>query len=125
MPDHYVDLRITDTYGMEIISNTGEVVPSRSAGAEQIVALSLIDGLNRTGKAAGPVIMDTPFGRLDKTHRANILNYLPQSARQLVVFVHSGELERNDETMMSIKSRVGAEYQIQPKSADESILEAL
>ena len=124
-PDHYVDLRITDTYGMEIISNTGEVVPSRSAGAEQIVALSLIDGLNRTGKAAGPVIMDTPFGRLDKTHRANILNYLPQSARQLVVFVHSGELERNDETMMSIKSRVGAEYQIQPKSADESILEAL
>ena len=124
-PDHYVDLRITDTYGMEIISNTGEVVPSRSAGAEQIVALSLIDGLNRTGKAAGPVIMDTPFGRLDKTHRANILNYLPQSARQLVVFVHSGELERNDATMMSIKSRVGAEYQIQPKSADESILEAL
>ena len=124
-PDHYVDLRITETYGMEIISNTGDVVPSRSAGAEQIVALSLIDGLNRTGKAAGPVIMDTPFGRLDKTHRSNILNYLPQSARQLVVFVHSGELERNDETMMSIKSRVGAEYQIRPKSADESILEPL
>ncbi|MEK9279180.1 hypothetical protein MTR72_05910 [Bradyrhizobium sp. ISRA442] len=61
----YRGLEISANYGLSIIGGDGRKVPLRSAGAEQVVALSLIDGLNRTGRAVGPVIMDTPFGRLD------------------------------------------------------------
>ena len=42
---------------------------ARSAGAEQIVALSLIEALNFHGRRKGPMLMDTPAGRLDKSHR--------------------------------------------------------
>ena len=43
----YRGLEINDNYGLEIIDASGGHVAVRSAGAEQIVALSLIDGLNR------------------------------------------------------------------------------
>ena len=70
-------------------------MPTRRPQAEQKVALALINGLNRTGKNPGPVIMDTP-GTPDKTHRRRIFTYMPTSCTQLVLFVHSGELEDGD-----------------------------
>ena len=61
----YSGLQINKSYGLSILDQKGEVLNERSAGAEQIVALSLIDGLNRTARTTGPIIMDTPLGRLD------------------------------------------------------------
>ena len=88
----YRGLEINRNYGLSIIDDLGRKVTVRSAGAEQVVALSLIDGLNRTGRVAGPVVMDTPFGRLDLKHRDNILTYLPSATSQFVLLVHSGEI---------------------------------
>lgn len=107
----YSALRITDNYGLNIIDENGDVVTVRSAGAEQIVALSLIDGLNQTGKGNVPVVMDTPFGRLDLQHRDNILQYLPKSTSQFVLLVHSGEV-RKETDLLSIANRIGATYEI-------------
>src|SRR5690606_10266802 len=59
----YTGLQINSNFGLQIIDERGSPVTIRSAGAEQVVALSLIDGLARTGRSAGPVVMDTPFGR--------------------------------------------------------------
>ena len=70
-------LSINENYGLTIMDEKGRAVPERSAGAEQIVALSLIDGLNKAGRRGGPIVMDTPFGRLDWTHRRNVLSFLP------------------------------------------------
>ena len=118
----YQGLEINDNYGLEIIDADGRHVPVRSAGAEQIVALSLIDGLNRTGRAAGPVIMDTPFGRLDLNHRDNILKYLPSVTSQFVLLVHSGEI-RKDTDLAVIAERIGAVYEILEISSIQSQLE--
>lgn len=118
----YKGLEINSNYGLSIIDDQGHRVPLRSAGAEQIVALSLIDGLNRTGRAIGPVVMDTPFGRLDLGHRDNILNYLPTVTSQFVLLVHSGEV-RPDTDLATIKPRIGAVYSIQEVSPTESRLE--
>lgn len=124
-PDDYSGLKITDTYGLQIIANDGTVVPQRSAGAEQVVALALIDGLNQVGRSPGPVVMDTPFGRLDKTHRRKILEYMPTSARQFVLFVHSGELEKDSEILDSVLPRVGRRYEIKSLEAYVSYMEDL
>ena len=113
-----------DYSGLKINSNYGEPVPLRSAGAEQIVALSLIDGLSRTGRSAGPVVMDTPFGRLDPKHRSNILRYLPKHASQLILLVHEGEINRKED-LAEIAHRVGAEYEINEKSLRISNIEKL
>ena len=118
----YRGLEINDNYGLQIVDSSGRHVAVRSAGAEQIVALSLIDGLNRTGRAAGPVIMDTPFGRLDLNHRNNILSYLPSVTSQFVLLVHSGEI-RKETDLAVIAERVGAVYEIKEISSTQSRLE--
>ena len=118
----YRGLEINDNYGLQIVDASGHHVAVRSAGAEQIVALSLIDGLNRTGRAAGPVIMDTPFGRLDLNHRDNILSYLPSVTSQFVLLVHSGEI-RKDTDLAVIAERIGAVYEIKEISSTQSRLE--
>jgi len=118
----YQGLQINDNYGLTILDNNGDEVPVRSAGAEQIVALSLIDGLSRSGRAAGPVVMDTPFGRLDMKHRKNILSYLPKSASQLILFVHDGEIRGTDDLSV-IAHRIGGQYEIREVSPHYSTLE--
>lgn len=107
----YQGLAINENYGLSIIDSQGQNVPLRSAGAEQVVALSLIDGLSKARRSRGPIVMDTPFGRLDTKHRKNILKFLPDSANQLVLFVHDGEV-RGDEDLMPISSRISARYKI-------------
>lgn len=107
----YRGLEINRNYGLSIIDDLGRKVTVRSAGAEQVVALSLIDGLNRTGRVAGPVVMDTPFGRLDLKHRDNILTYLPSATSQFVLLVHSGEI-RPETDLAAIAPRIGAVYKI-------------
>ena len=115
----YRGLEINSNYGLSIIDSAGRRVSLRSAGAEQVVALSLIDGLNRTGRAIGPVVMDTPFGRLDPKHRDNILSYLPTVTSQFVLLVHGGEI-RPETDLASIKSRIGAVYAIEEISENQS-----
>ena len=68
--------------------------------------------------------MDTPFGRLDARHRENILNYLPNSASQLVLLVHDGEIRR-EQDLQCINHRVGIEYQIIEITPRHSKLERL
>lgn len=118
----YKGLSINNNYGLTIIDERNQQVPLRSAGAEQIVALSLIDGLNRIGRAIGPVIMDTPFGRLDLSHRDNILSYMPSVTSQFVLLVHSGEI-RPETDLEAVKSRVGAVYSINEISPTCSTIE--
>ena len=119
----YKGLRITDNYGLHIIDASGDDVTVRSAGAEQIVALSLIDGLNRTGRSIGPVIMDTPFGRLDLKHRDNILKYFPSVTNQFVLLVHSGEIREKSDDLKVIYDRIGITYKIREVSSTCSRLE--
>lgn len=105
----YQGLRINLNYGLRIIDEEGREVPLRSAGAEQIVALSLIDALNQAGRSPGPVVMDTPFGRLDPKHRKNVLQHLPSSSAQVILFVHEGEIDPARD-LESIGSRIGAVF---------------
>lgn len=115
-------LEINQGYGLSILDDQGRKVTIRSAGAEQVVALSLIDGLNRTGRAAGPIVMDTPFGRLDLKHRDNILSYLPTVTSKFVLLVHSGEI-RPETDLAALSSRIGAVYDIREINSRHSVIE--
>jgi DNA sulfur modification protein DndD len=90
----YQGLRVDENYGLSLLDSAGNAVPGRSAGAEQVVALSLIGGLNRAAVREGPVVMDSNFARLDKGHRRNVLQFLPYLGPQVIVLVHSGEMDR-------------------------------
>lgn len=118
----YRGLEINDNYGLRILDEAGRDVAVRSAGAEQVVALSLIDGLNRTGRSPGPVIMDTPFGRLDLEHRDNILKYLPTVTSQFILLVHSGEIRRETDLAV-VADRIGGAYEITEINSTQSKIE--
>ena len=115
----YKGLTINENYGLSIIDRENREVIQRSAGAEQIVALSLIDGLNRTARNTGPIIMDTPLGRLDLKHRENVLKYIPEMGEQVILLVHEGEIIK-DNIIGTLKSRIGKVYTIKRISSSES-----
>jgi len=117
----YQGLKINNSYGLTIVDREGRDVPQRSAGAEQIVALALIDGLNRTARKTGPIIMDTPLGRLDLKHRSRVLNYLPEMAEQVILLVHEGEIRKEDVVEL-LEGRIGGVYNIERVTSSESKL---
>ncbi|MCX5729629.1 MAG: AAA family ATPase, partial [Nitrospirae bacterium] len=120
-PD-YKGLEINENYGLTIIHKDGQPIPVRSAGAEHIVALSLIGSMQRNAPLHGPIIMDSPFGRLDSAHTTKVVHALPQMASQIMLLVYESELEprlAREELKGSLKS----EYWIVRKTARHSILE--
>ena len=91
-PD-YERLMINENYGLFMVHKSGEVVPLRSAGFEHVVALSLIGALHKNAPLRGPVIMDSPFGRLDPIHKANITKALPSLSEQIVLLAYTHEID--------------------------------
>jgi DNA sulfur modification protein DndD len=90
----YDRLRINENYGLTILHADGSEVLNRSSGYEHVVALSLIAALQRCSPMSGPIITDSPFGRLDKTHKEHVLQALPQITNQVLLLVHDDELDR-------------------------------
>ncbi|MCF8118358.1 MAG: AAA family ATPase [Desulfarculaceae bacterium] len=120
-PD-YKSLRINENYGLTIIHKDETKIPVRSAGAEHIVALSLMGALQRNAPLQGPIIMDSPFGRLDEIHTTKVIEALPTMANQVILLVYERELEpkmARGHLLGNLKS----EYKITRKSARHSLLE--
>ncbi len=118
----YAKLSINENYGLTIIHKDGSAIPVRSAGAEHIVALSLMGALQRNAPLRGPIIMDSPFGRLDHGHTTRVVNTLPSMADHVLLLVYEAELEpklaRNE-----LKTQLRREYKLARKSAKYSILQ--
>lgn len=91
-PD-YNKLEINENYGLSMVHSSGETVPLRSAGFEHVVALSLIGALHKNAPLRGPIIMDSPFGRLDPTHKARITEALPSMSEQIVLLAYTHEID--------------------------------
>lgn len=91
-PD-YTALKINENYGLSIVHRSGELVKVRSAGNEHVVALSLMGALQKNAPLKGPIIMDSPFGRLDQTHKTNLVKALPTMADQVVLLVYESEMD--------------------------------
>lgn len=89
----YIGLKINDNYGLEIVHRSGRTVPGRSSGYEHIVALSLIGALHKNAPLQGPIIIDSPFGRLDPENKANIVSTLPSMAEQVILLAYNGEID--------------------------------
>jgi DNA sulfur modification protein DndD len=100
-PEAYDHLKIADDYSLYIINNKGEVEDRTkiSAGERQIVALSFIAGLARATRQEAPVVMDTPFGHLDKDHKTNVIHFLPNLASQVIILATDEDI---DESYMQV-----------------------
>lgn len=120
-PD-YERLSINENYGLTIVHKDGKDIPVRSAGAEHIVALSLMAALQQHAPIRGPIIMDSTFGRLDEGHTSNVLKHLPDMADQVLLLVYERELDpqlaRNE-----LKGKLKKEYKMKRSTARFTMLE--
>jgi DNA sulfur modification protein DndD len=117
-------LQINSMFGMEIKKSDGSLVSLRSEGQAHIAAISLVAGLLKTAIKDGFILMDTPFGRLDMTHREKICRWIVDSGLQVALFVHSGEFRMN-EHMSLLAGRVGRAYQLNRIDSNRSNFQEL
>jgi len=118
----YVGLRINDSYGLTIVHEDGSEIPVRSAGAEHIVALSLVAALQRNAPLRGPIFIDSPFGRLDRQHTSNVVSALPEITEQVCLLVYEEEL-RPQLARDLLRGKLQAEYELRRESARHTILQ--
>ena len=108
-------LVINDSFGLSLIDSNGENI-TPSSGGDQIVALSLLHGLKKSTGIEGPLLIDTPLGRIDEDHRALVLKNLPTMGTQCILLVHSGEIKAKSELEDLIASKVGVIHEIRKES---------
>jgi DNA sulfur modification protein DndD len=109
----YDRVSIKDDYTLHIIDHDGIEIDNEgiSAGEKQILALSFIAGLNRSTEKKAPVLMDTPFGRLDHEHKTNVMEFLHDISDQVMIFTTDEDV--NEENIDLIKNFIGNRYKIE------------
>lgn len=96
-PEGYDRLELNSGFGLKIIDADGYVIPAPSPGAQQVVAISLIDALRQTSDIDFPIIFDTPGASIDKEHRDNIISHFwSKRDTQFVILASSGEFRPHE-----------------------------
>ena len=113
-PNLYYGIEIDRDFRMRVVRYDGTKLPthmySPSAGASQIVAISLIGGLNKFTTKGAPIVIDTPMGRLDPVHRENLISYYSKMGKQIIILYQPSELSDSD--IQSISNNLASEWEI-------------
>jgi DNA sulfur modification protein DndD len=108
----YAGLRINEEYGLSIVHQDGQAEEARSAGAEHVVALALMGALQKNAPLRGPIVMDSPFGRLDDEHTSRVVGALHKMAEQVVLLVYESEVGRNRARQL-LRGTLKAEFELE------------
>lgn len=94
--------------------------PARlSAGERQMLATAVLWGLSRSTGRTLPTVIDTPVGRLDRSHRTNLVTrYFPFAARQVVLL--STDEEIVGDYLTQLDPHVGKSYLLDYDEAEDS-----
>lgn len=104
-----------------ILSKTNnEISFDRSAGENQIFATALIAGLAEVSKVKAPLVVDTPLGRLDSKHRANILNFWISNTNRQVILLSQDE-EIDADFYKRIKKNVSATFLLEHEDVGDGL----
>lgn len=115
--------KITEKYELLLVEHTRgvETTVAASTGENQILSLSFIAGIiDRVRQWSDreiltvpesntfPIVMDSPFGSLDRISRRQIARILPQLANQLLVLVT--KTQWRDEVETEMQPKIGKQY---------------
>lgn len=83
-----------------------------SAGERQLLAVALLWGLARSTGQPLPVIIDTPLGRLDASHRGHLIDrYFPNASHQVILL--STDTEIDADALGHLHRAVGHSYRLE------------
>jgi DNA sulfur modification protein DndD len=116
-----ISLEINDHFGLQVLDGGGMPIETSAAG-NQIVGLSLIHALKEASDIQGPLLIDTPVGRVDLDHRAKILESFSNLPHQVIMLVHSGEIAIGSDLEEIINPSIGAYYEINKEHDSLSVI---
>ncbi|WP_088892395.1 DNA sulfur modification protein DndD [Leptolyngbya ohadii] len=103
----------TETFSLSLFDYEGQPVPKHrlSAGEKQLLAISLLWGLARASGRQLPVAIDTPLGRLDSSHRNNLVDrYFPQASHQVLLLSTDTEIGKAEVKRLRENRAIAREY---------------
>jgi DNA sulfur modification protein DndD len=101
------------TYGVELRGSSGQPLAAEqlSVGERQLLAVAMLWGLAHAAGQPLPVVIDTPLGRLDSSHRHHLLDrYFPQASHQVVLL--STDTEIDADARKRLQPHIGRAYRL-------------
>jgi DNA sulfur modification protein DndD len=109
---HRVVINSND-FSLSIYDPNGHQLPKHrlSAGEKQLLAIAFLWGLARVSGRNLPVAIDTPLGRLDSSHRNNLIErYFPTASHQVILLSTDTEIGEKEVTKLRQQEAIAREY---------------
>jgi DNA sulfur modification protein DndD len=103
----------TNTYSLSLYDSEGKQIPKNrlSAGEKQLLAIAFLWGLARVSGKNLPIAIDTPLGRLDSSHRYNLVErYFPAASHQIILLSTDTEIGETEVEMLRAQDSIALEY---------------
>ena len=103
---------LDENYELQILDPNGNRALQRlSMGQSQCLSLSFITAISRVSEKNPPLVIDMPFGRLDRDVHDAVSTRLPELASQLILFLIP-DVEWNDVTAKNLRPKAAHIYRL-------------
>jgi DNA sulfur modification protein DndD len=103
----------THNFSLSLYDFQGKPVAKHrlSAGEKQLLAIAFLWGLARVSGRRLPVAIDTPLGRLDSSHRQNLVErYFPTASHQVILLSTDTEIGKVEVKKLRENDAIAREY---------------
>jgi DNA sulfur modification protein DndD len=111
----------TQSFSLSLYDLKGKQVPKHrlSAGEKQLLAIAFLWGLARVSGRRLPVAIDTPLGRLDSSHRGNLVErYFPSASHQVILLSTDTEIGKKEVKALRENEAIAREYLLKYDSSN-------
>ena len=128
--DRYIfkEVKIDPNFEMEVIDENGvNRLPDLSMGQGQIFTLTFILSLAKIASKGRsevnfPLFMDTPFGRLSRNNRDNLISSIPNLVNQWILLLTDTELTSIERDAFHSNDKVGFVFELDNKDGKTKIM---
>ncbi|UDM80389.1 AAA family ATPase [Vagococcus fluvialis] len=128
--DRYIfkEVKIDPNFEMEVIDENGvNRLPDLSMGQGQIFTLTFILSLAKIASKGRsevnfPLFMDTPFGRLSRNNRDNLISSIPILVNQWILLLTDTELTSIERDAFHSNDKVGFVFELDNKDGKTKII---
>ncbi|HAG80000.1 MAG TPA: DNA sulfur modification protein DndD [Cyanobacteria bacterium UBA12227] len=111
----------THTFSLSLYDPQGQPVAKHrlSAGEKQLLAIAFLWGLARVSGRHLPIAIDTPLGRLDSSHRNNLVErYFPTASHQVILLSTDTEIGKTEYERLKELEAIAQEYLLKYNSSE-------
>ncbi|NET73601.1 MAG: DNA sulfur modification protein DndD, partial [Sphaerospermopsis sp. SIO1G2] len=106
-------------FSLSLYDLNGKQVPKHrlSAGEKQLLAIAFLWGLAKVSGKRLPIAIDTPLGRLDSSHRNNLVErYFPAASHQVILLSTDTEISKPEHQTLKENGAIAREYLLEYNS---------